>query len=144
MNDTNLCDDCTKWPCGAHSPLGVAGCITTECANRIPSSASEIARLRSENEELKTYRDKAHRNLERMDSENKAMQAKGEALSVFAGNCLMALSDMIDEAEDCYARDMHLIGTTERNTQVMATRRADIDKARALARQPVEKEIRQS
>ena len=44
----NLCEGCGLWPCGHHSPIGVRGCITTECANRKPTTGQLVADLRSQ------------------------------------------------------------------------------------------------
>lgn len=49
---TNLCDGCTLWPCGTHAPIGVDGCIVTECANRKPTSGEVIATLKAQRDEL--------------------------------------------------------------------------------------------
>ena len=48
----NLCDGCSLWPCGTHAPIGVDGCIVTECANRKPTSGELIATLRAQSDEL--------------------------------------------------------------------------------------------
>ena len=48
----NLCDGCALWPCGSHAPIGVGGCIVTECANRKPTSGEQIATLKSERDKL--------------------------------------------------------------------------------------------
>jgi len=37
QGEVNLCDGCSKWPCGNHAPIGITGVKTTICANRIPS-----------------------------------------------------------------------------------------------------------
>ena len=51
-NKTNLCDGCSLWPCGSHAPIGVDGCIVTECANRKPTSGELIATLKAQRDEL--------------------------------------------------------------------------------------------
>ena len=48
----NLCDGCSLWPCGTHAPIGVDGCIVTECANRKPTSGELIATLKAQRDEL--------------------------------------------------------------------------------------------
>ena len=48
----NLCDGCSLWPCGSHAPIGVGGCIVTECANRKPTSGEQIATLKAQRDEL--------------------------------------------------------------------------------------------
>ena len=54
MNEqkVNLCDGCSLWPCGTHAPIGVDGCIVTECANRKPTSGELIATLKAQRDEL--------------------------------------------------------------------------------------------
>lgn len=54
MNEqkVNLCDGCSLWPCGTHAPIGVDGCIVTECANRKPTSGELIATLKARRDEL--------------------------------------------------------------------------------------------
>ena len=54
MNEqkVNLCDGCSLWPCGTHAPIGVDGCIVTECANRKPTSGELIAALKAQRDEL--------------------------------------------------------------------------------------------
>lgn len=50
----NLCDGCAKWPCGYHSPIGISGSVTTECANRQPTSGSVIVELKAEIDAIKS------------------------------------------------------------------------------------------
>jgi len=116
MSELNLCDDCTKWPCGHHSPRGVAGYLTTECANRIPSSAAELARLRADlkaTQEAARMHAASHMRLrtelaeargtlsgERKGWEDaiKLLRAENEALRTAAGDVIESASHSYDSA----------------------------------------------